>query len=93
MGQGLLRRLVSDRLGLNCRPLRFRRAPPLLEHAIYGIYPARANRRQVARDPLVLYRTDPREILVVDVFSKKTQQTPRHVIDTCVRRLREWDAE
>jgi phage-related protein len=41
----------------------------------------------------VLYRTDPREILVVDVFSKKTQQTPRHVIETCIRRLREWDTD
>ena len=40
----------------------------------------------------IIYRTDPHEILVVEVFSKKTQQTPRHVIDTCIRRLREWDA-
>jgi len=40
----------------------------------------------------IVYRTDQREILVVDVFSKKAQQTPRHVIATCIRRLREWDA-
>jgi hypothetical protein len=40
----------------------------------------------------IVYRTDPREILVVEVFSKKTQQTPRQIIDTCIRRLREWDA-
>jgi phage-related protein len=39
----------------------------------------------------ILYRADPREILVIEVFSKKTQQTPRQVIDTCIRRLREWD--
>jgi phage-related protein len=40
----------------------------------------------------ILYRTDPQEILVVEVFSKKTPQTPRHVIDICIRRLRQWDA-
>jgi len=41
----------------------------------------------------IFYRADSAEILVVDVLSKKTQQTPRRVIDTCVRRLREWDSE
>ena len=40
----------------------------------------------------IFYRADSAEILVVDVLSKKTQQTPRRVIDTCVRRLLEWDA-
>jgi phage-related protein len=39
----------------------------------------------------IVYRTDPEEILVVEVFSKKTQRTPRQIIDTCIRRLREWD--
>jgi phage-related protein/predicted XRE-type DNA-binding protein len=36
----------------------------------------------------ILYRTDPWEILVVDVFSKKTQQTPRQVIDTYANGMR-----
>jgi phage-related protein len=39
----------------------------------------------------IIYRTDQEEILVVDVFAKKTQQTPRQVLDICRRRLREWD--
>jgi phage-related protein len=39
----------------------------------------------------IVYRTDLHEILVVEVFSKKTQQTPRQIINTCIRRLREWD--
>jgi phage-related protein len=31
----------------------------------------------------VIYRIDPNEILVVDVFRKTTRQTPKHVIDNC----------
>ena len=40
----------------------------------------------------VVYRLDPGSILIVEVFSKKTQQTPKHVIETCKARLREYDA-
>ena len=40
----------------------------------------------------VVYRLDPDSILIVEVFSKKTQQTPKHVIETCKARLREYDA-
>ncbi len=40
----------------------------------------------------IVYRTDPDAIVIVDVFEKKTQQTPQHVIDTCRRRLRAYDA-
>lgn len=39
----------------------------------------------------ILYRADPDAVVIVDVFSKKTKQTPRSVIDTCKRRLREYD--
>ncbi|RLA48348.1 MAG: type II toxin-antitoxin system RelE/ParE family toxin [Gammaproteobacteria bacterium] len=40
----------------------------------------------------VVYRLDPGSILIVEVFSKKTQQTPKYVIDTCKARLSEYDA-
>jgi phage-related protein len=39
----------------------------------------------------MMYRTDPDAIVIVEVFSKKTQQTPSAVIETCKRRLREYD--
>lgn len=39
----------------------------------------------------ILYRADPDAVVIVEVFSKKTKQTPRSVIDTCKRRLREYD--
>ena len=35
----------------------------------------------------VLYRTDPDAILVLDVFSKKTRETPQIVMQNCKRRL------
>lgn len=40
----------------------------------------------------IVYRLDPDSILIVEVFSKKTQQTPKYVIDTCKARLSEYDA-
>lgn len=40
----------------------------------------------------VVYRIDADAIVIVEVFSKKTQVTPQGVIDTCVRRLRDYDA-
>jgi phage-related protein len=39
----------------------------------------------------IVYRLDFDAILIVDVFQKKTQQTPKHVIDTCKKRLRLYD--
>ena len=40
----------------------------------------------------VVYRMDSDAIVIADVFSKKTQTTPKSVIDACRRRLREYDA-
>lgn len=40
----------------------------------------------------ILYRTDPDAVVIVEVFSKKTQTTPEHVLATCERRLRSYDA-
>jgi phage-related protein len=39
----------------------------------------------------IVYRIDNDAIVVADVFAKKTRSTPRQVIETCRRRLREYD--
>ena len=39
----------------------------------------------------IVYRLNLDAILIVEVFQKKTQQTPKHVIDTCKKRLRLYD--
>ena len=41
----------------------------------------------------IMYRIDPSEILILDVFSKKTQTTPTTVIDACKARLKRWDED
>ncbi len=40
----------------------------------------------------VIYRIDPDAVIIGDVFSKKTQATPKTVIDTCKRRFKEYGA-
>ncbi len=39
----------------------------------------------------IVYRTDPDAVIIVEVFSKKTAQTPKRVIEVCKKRLREYD--
>lgn len=39
----------------------------------------------------IVYRIDPDAIIIAEVFQKRTQATPRHVISTCKRRLRQYD--
>ncbi len=41
----------------------------------------------------VVYRIDPDAILVLEVFSKKTQKTPRKVVEACRKRLKEYDSD
>lgn len=41
----------------------------------------------------IVYRVDPEVVLIVAVFSKKTQTTPKDVIEACTRRLRDYDRE
>lgn len=41
----------------------------------------------------IVYRIDPDGIIILEVFRKKTQQTPRSVIETCRDRLIRYDAE
>jgi phage-related protein len=40
----------------------------------------------------IIYRIDDDAIIVVDVFEKKTQKTPRQIIANCERRLRLYEA-
>ncbi len=39
----------------------------------------------------IVYRIDSDAIVIAEVFQKKTQQTPKNVIDACKRRLRLYD--
>ncbi len=39
----------------------------------------------------IMYRVDPTEVLIVDVYDKKTRKIPDQVIDRCKKRLRTHD--
>jgi phage-related protein len=39
----------------------------------------------------IIYRNDPDAILILEVFSKKSPTTPKHVIDVCKKRLKQYD--
>jgi phage-related protein len=39
----------------------------------------------------IVYRVDGDAIVITDVFNKKTQATPKHVIEASRQRLREYD--
>jgi len=39
----------------------------------------------------LIYQVDADAIVIVEIFAKKTQQTPKQVIDACKRRLKEYD--
>ena len=39
----------------------------------------------------IIYRIDDDAIVIADVFSKKTSQTPNSVIKVCQKRLKEYD--
>jgi phage-related protein len=39
----------------------------------------------------IVYRTDADAVLILDVFSKKSRQTPKRVIDACKRRQKAYD--
>jgi len=40
----------------------------------------------------IIYRIDEDAIVSLEVFSKKTKQTPKRIIDTCKARLRDYDS-
>ena len=39
----------------------------------------------------IVYRLDSDAVVILEVFDKKTERTPKAVIDTCKRRLRQYD--
>jgi len=41
----------------------------------------------------LLYRIDDDAILILEVFAKKTRETPQHVINDCQRRLKLYGSE
>lgn len=40
----------------------------------------------------ILYRIDFDAIVILEIFSKKTPATPAHILQTCRRRLKAYDA-
>lgn len=41
----------------------------------------------------IVYRIDPDAIVILEIFAKKTQKTPKQIIDVCKRRLTLYDSE
>ena len=41
----------------------------------------------------IMYRIDADAIVITEVFSKKTNQTPKRVIEANKRRLKDYDSE
>ncbi len=41
----------------------------------------------------IIYRIDEDAIIILEVFSRKTQQTPKQVVDICKKRIKEFDNE
>lgn len=41
----------------------------------------------------IIYRIDDDAIIILEVFSKKTQQTPKKIIDVCKKRIKEYENE
>jgi phage-related protein len=39
----------------------------------------------------LVYRIDPDAIVIAEVFAKKTEKTPKEVIEACKKRLKEYD--
>jgi phage-related protein len=40
----------------------------------------------------IIYRVDPDAVIILEVFKKKTSKTPKHVIEACRKRLRDYDS-
>ncbi|MEA1878062.1 MAG: type II toxin-antitoxin system RelE/ParE family toxin [Bacteroidota bacterium] len=54
-----------------------------------GVHELRINDEKVTWR--VVYRTDGDAIVILDVFAKKSQATPKKVIDVCKKRMKEYD--
>jgi phage-related protein len=40
----------------------------------------------------IVYRTDDYAVVILEVFEKKTEQTPKNIIDICKKRIKEYDS-
>ena len=49
--------------------------------------------RHAEQKSRIIYRYDNDAILILEVFSKKTQTTPKSVIDGCKKRLNKYDQD
>jgi phage-related protein len=41
----------------------------------------------------IIYRIDADAVLILEVFSKKTRETPQNIIDACKKRIRNYDGD
>ncbi|MEL7359160.1 MAG: type II toxin-antitoxin system RelE/ParE family toxin [Cyanobacteria bacterium J06560_6] len=41
----------------------------------------------------IMYRIDDDAIIILEVFSKKSQATPKNIIDICQKRLKQYDKD
>ncbi|MBM2830563.1 MAG: transposase [Gammaproteobacteria bacterium] len=39
----------------------------------------------------IIYRTDSDAVVILEIFNKKTNQTPKQIIDICKKRLRDYN--
>lgn len=51
----------------------------------------RINDHETDKQWRIIYRIDPDAIVIVDVFNKTTQKTPKRVIENCQKRLRLYE--
>jgi phage-related protein len=49
--------------------------------------------RDQNRDWRIIYRLDEDAVVVTEVFQKTTRETPQTVIETCRKRLRDYDSD
>ncbi|MEO1396194.1 MAG: type II toxin-antitoxin system RelE/ParE family toxin [Cyanobacteria bacterium J06634_5] len=49
--------------------------------------------RDQAQNWRIIYRIDPDAIIILEVFSKKSQTTPKSTIDICQKRLSKYDRD
>jgi phage-related protein len=40
----------------------------------------------------IVYRIDVDAIVILEIFEKKTQKTPKNIIDNCKRRIRQYES-
>ena len=80
---GYLLRLLQcgEKLGLpQCRPM------PVIGPSCHEL---RIN--DAAATFRIIYRIDPDAVIILEVYSKKTMQMPKMIIEACKRRLRIYD--